>query len=326
MLGPVTAGCRQRLVAHYGQPVSQWLDRVPELLDAAARSWGLRVIGFHDAGHASALAVAASETGAQVVLKAWFDRDRYRYETTALRYWKPVNGRVLRGRDDERAIACLELVGGRPGGTPRPADDYRLVARALARMHAQPLPEQDFPSLDGYLRDTLEPRIVRRLRPYLNEVPRKCVDLGLNAVHAPTQFAPVLLHADLYRENVPFNHEGKPVFLDPLPMIGDAAFDWAFFVVYFDLAGDPVARLRAATEASGIASRALLPWCFTMCLDGLLYYREVGDDRERRMIAVMTALAAEDEAACAAARSRVALRAVKSCNAAPSLVARGQPS
>lgn len=291
VLGPVAASCRERLIGHYGQPAAEWLDGLPEAFGSVARSWGLQLTGYHDAGHASALALAEAEPGTKVILKAWFDRERYRHETAALRHWEPVNGQVLRAHDDERAVACLGLVGGAPGGGPRPADDHRLIAEDLARVHARPPPEGEFPSLAEYLRCTVEPRMLQRLRSYLNEVPRRCVDLGMSAVRAPTHSPPALLHADLYRENVPFDHDGKPVFLDPLPMVGDPAFDWAFFVVYFDLAEDPLPRLNAATEASSVTPRALLPWCLTLCLDGLLYYHEVGDDREPRMVEVMVALA-----------------------------------
>jgi streptomycin 6-kinase len=75
--------------------------------------------------------------------------------------------------------------------------------------------------------------------------------------------------------------------------LGDPAFDWAFFIVYFDLARDPVPRLHAASLVSRIGIRALAPWCLRLCLDGLLYYREASDDREHRMEEVMSALAAE---------------------------------
>jgi streptomycin 6-kinase len=293
MLGPVTTGCRQRLIAHYGGGVAEWLDRVPEVFGSAARSWGLSLISYHDAGHASALALAATDDGTQVMLKAWFDPERYRHETAALRHWEPVNGRIVLAEDDEQAAACLALVGGAPGGRPRPADDHLLVARALARVHAQLPPDHKFPWLEEYLHSTVEPRMLRRLRLNFPGVPRRCVDLGLNTVCTPACSTPVLLHADLYRENVPFGHQGQPVFLDPLPMVGDPAFDWAFFVVYFALADGPVDRLHTAAEASGIAVRVLLPWCLKLCLDGLLYYHEVGDGREARMVKVMIALVGE---------------------------------
>lgn len=293
MLGRVPLGCRQRLTAHYGPTVTGWLDRVPGVVDVAARAWNLRLRGYHDAGHASALALAENGAGEPVVLKAWFDHDRYMLETAALRRWEPLNGRVVRAQDDEWAVACLGLVGELPGGGPRPADDERRVAEALARLHAQLAPAVGFPTLEDYLRRTVEPRILRRLRRFGAAVPQRCVDLGLNAVPMPTRKRPVLLHADLYWENVPFE-QGGPVFLDPLPMLGDPAYDWAFFTVYYDLARDPVARLHVASQVSGIDRRALLPWCLRLCLDGLLYYREVADKREPRMAAVMIALAVEE--------------------------------
>jgi streptomycin 6-kinase len=108
----------------------------------------------------------------------------------------------------------------------------------------------------------------------------------------------VLLHADLYRENVLFDHNGRPVFIDPLPMTGDPVFDWAFWTVYYDLARDPSHRLLTAARVGGICPTRLLPWCLILCLDGLLYYVETADPRITRMIEVMTVLGNTWEIAC----------------------------
>jgi streptomycin 6-kinase len=79
-------------------------------------------------------------------------------------------------------------------------------------------------------------------------------------------------------------------------MVGDAAFDWAFWVVYYDLSTDLIQRLRLAADLSGIAATDVLNLCLTLCVDGLLYYREVGDPRASRMLDVMTSLVARIEA------------------------------
>ncbi|MGH3427377.1 MAG: phosphotransferase, partial [Mycobacteriales bacterium] len=166
----------------------------------------------------------------------------------------------------------------------------------LARLHQLSVPDTAYPKLYDYLSGTVEPRVLQRLRRYGSELPRRCVDLGLAAVPAPTAASKVLLHADLYAENILFDQVGKPVFLDPLPIVGDVAFDWAFFIVYYDHAADPVTRLRAASKASGLGVSALLPWCLRLGLDGLLYYHDTADLRESRMIEVIMLLAAEGEA------------------------------
>jgi streptomycin 6-kinase len=303
-LGRVPAGCRRRLTTHYGPAVTEWLDRVPGLLRDAAAAWGLRLQDYHDAGHASALVQGISPEGQPVMVKAWYDQDRFRRETMALRHWEPINGHVLRASDPGRAVACLTLVGGQPAGRGRPVDAERAVARALARLHRRlPPPRGSAPNLDDYLREEVEPRMRRRLRRYGGSLPRQCVDLGVSASCAPTATSAVLLHADLYQENVPFDRDGRPVFLDPLPMLGDPAFDWSFFVVYFDQAADHAQRLRLAAEESGIPARVLLPWCLRLALDGLLYYRDVGDRRERPMVRTMAVFAAAATAATGRPRS-----------------------
>lgn len=295
-LGPVTPGCRQRLTSHYGPAVAEWLQDVPARIEEAGECWKLRFDGYHDAGHASVLAVARNRDDEQVIVKAWFDRDRYRNEVAALRHWEALNGHVVVAQDDELVVALLAMVGPMPGGARQAIGGDHRVAEALARLHALPVSGARFPMLEDYLHSTVEPRVVQRLRRFGSELPGLSLGQAAHARRVPTRNAPAVLHTDLYQENVPFTVDGQPVFLDPLPMLGDPAFDWAFFVVYFDLARDPLARLHIASQASGIDAHALLSWCLPLCLDGLLHYHQVGDGREPRMRGILTALAAEGRA------------------------------
>jgi streptomycin 6-kinase len=293
VLGRVTPGCRQRLTAHYGSAVAGWLEHVPVRIQDAAECWELCLHGYHDAGHASALAVARDQAGEPVIVKAWFDHDRYRNEVAALRHWEAVNGRVVIAQDDELAVAMLAMVGAKPGGAPQPAGADHRVAEALARLHSLPIAGIGFPTLERYLRSTVEPRVRQRLCRFGSEFPDPSLGISVHTRPVPTSAAPVLLHTDLYQENVPFTTDERPVFLDPLPMLGDPGFDWAFFVVYFDLGHDPLTRLHLAHQAGGIEVRSLVSWCVPLCLDGLLYYHEVGDEREPLMREILATLIAE---------------------------------
>jgi streptomycin 6-kinase len=281
--------CRRRLVDHYGPAVDPWLDAVPALLTEAAARWGLTLVRYHDAGCASSLAVARTTGGQPVLLKAWYERRRYSHEIAALRTWRGQRAPEVLHAAEDLGVAAIELVAGRPGGAPRPPGELEAVALALAELHAVPSPIHTIPRLDEYLATVVLPRINRRLQTVGDGIPAGC----LNALtrldpHAPPQ---VLLHADLYRENVLFDLDRRPMFVDPLPMVGNRALDWAFWVVYYDLLRDPVPRLRLACAVAEIPAAELLPWCLCLCVDGLLYYRETGDPRAPRMADVMAVLA-----------------------------------
>lgn len=295
VLEPVSEGCRRRIVAHYGARACRWLDSVPDLLAQAAHRWNMQVNGYHDAGHASALAVATTSDGEAVMLKAWFDPSRYRSETKALSVWRdgPV-AQLIHTADDLR-IATLALVAEQPAGCALPAGDEDSVARALRHLHT--IDGHDavgiVPPLGEYLAGEVLPRVRRRDQQFGGALPYACRSAGWEAIATlvPSGRRDVLLHADLYRENVAFTSAGRPVFLDPLPMVGDPVFDWAFWTVYYDLARDPVRRLQLSSARAGIAEAELLPWCLMLCFDGMLYYRETADPRADRMVEVMSSLA-----------------------------------
>jgi streptomycin 6-kinase len=290
--GPVTTGARQRLTSHYGPAASQWLNSVPETIADAAAEWNLTVTGYHEMGYASVIALASDGDHLSHVIKAWYDPDRYRREVAALRQWGQPLVPAVTYAADHLAMAALGLVADRPGGAAAPAAEYDTVALSLHRLHSRARAPGGFPSLEGYIDREVRPRIHCRASAIGAKIPRSCLIRGMASVSRlwmrPDER--VLLHGDLYRENVLFDHNGHAVFIDPLPMAGDPVFDWAFWIVYYDLARDPWQRLATAARVCGIRPAGLLPWCLMLCLDGLLYYVETADPRVMRMIEVMTVL------------------------------------
>lgn len=294
-LGEIPAGCRQRLLAHYGPGVAGWLDAAPDLLARAAERWKLSPAGYHDAGHASVIATATTLDGRPLVLKAWADPDRYRREVDALRLWAGGPTADVVEAADDLAVAALELVGGRPGGAERPQRETQMVAAALQGLHTlgrRRSRSAVFPSLADYLDHEVLPRIELRAGTAEAGPWRPLVDATISTLHRleeDTSRATVL-HADLYRENVPFDWLAHPRLIDPLPMVGDPAFDWAFWTVYYDLGHGTDGRLAAAARVSRIPVPELAPWCRLLALDGLLFYLETNDPRAPRMAEVLTGL------------------------------------
>ena len=170
-----------------------------------------------------------------------------------------------------------------------------MVATALQRLHTLGQCRRrpnSFPLLADHLGTGVLPRIRRRMDTLDLDAWRLLVDAAFATPAGLQEDAgrTTVLHGDLYRENVPFDWLGYPRLLDPLPMLGDAAFDWAFWTVYYDLGHGTDERLAAATRISRIPIPVLAPWCRALALDGFLYYLEAGDPRVPRMADVLAGL------------------------------------
>lgn len=296
-LGEVSTECRERLITHYGREISGWLDMVPALLDQAADRWKLTLGAYHDAGHASVVATAGTLDGRPLLLKVWADPSRFRNEVTALRLWAGGPAADVVEVADDLATAALEMIGGQPGGGERPSRELQTVAAALHGLHAfgrRRSRPRDLTRLATYLDQEIRPRVRRRLEavglgPWHDLVNAILPEvLALEEDHGRA----TVLHTDLYRENVLFDWLGHPRFIDPLPMVGDAAFDWAFWSVYYDLGHGTDARLATAARITRIPVPVLAPWCRALAVDGLLYYLETADPRASRMADVLTRLSA----------------------------------
>jgi streptomycin 6-kinase len=288
----VPPGCRRRLTVHYGPSVNSWVDTAPELLTTVAARWSVTLDGYHDAGHASVIATVTDRSGQSLLLKVWPDRDRYTREIYALQLWHRGAEAVVHASDDGLAAAALVTVGGIPGGADRPPHEAGLVATALQRAHEtgrRSAGMPGLPSLHDFVTDEVLPRVRHR---YAVTGMRRLAEHALPYISGLREDPrrQTVLHADLYRENVPFTRGGRPILLDPLPMTGDTAYDWAFWCVYYQLGHGTGRRLYQASRASGIPAEEILPWCLFLSLDGLLYYEETGDSRTSEMTALLNAL------------------------------------
>lgn len=298
VLGDVSDDCRQRLVGHYGPSAVGWIERAPRLLEAAANRWGLSIVGYHDAGHASIVATAVDGQRRPLFLKAWTDPARFRHETSALRFWAGGPAAELVASADDLAVAALDLIDGQPGGGIRPPDEIGAVASALDALHCVGLSRQiaSLPKLADYLRDEMTPRVGARLRTMDLTGWEGPARNGLKSLGElwTSQSVVTVLHGDLYRENVLFSAAKGPVFVDPLPMLGPAAFDWAFWVVYYEVGSGVDERLALALEISGLPEMDIRRWCAVLFLDGLLYYLETSDPRASHFGAAAVAFALHD--------------------------------
>ncbi|MFF4114805.1 aminoglycoside phosphotransferase family protein [Streptomyces sp. NPDC001714] len=295
-LGDVPLGCRRRLLDHYGPAAESWLRDAPFLLAEAAERWQLSLKSYHDAGHASAVALANSLDGRPLILKAWYEPLRYRHETAALRTWAGGPTAEVVDFADDLAVAALELVGSRPGGSVPIGCNRQVVAAALQVVHklGQRRTNPDLPTLDYFVQEVMLPRIRQRARSLDLGTRSALVEevcAGLPSLREdPTRTT--VLHADLYPENVIFDGAGHPRLIDPHPLIGDAAFDWAFWTVYYDLEAEVTERLTTAARMSRIPIPHITPWCRALAVDGLLYYAEIGDPAEPKIEQVLSLLMA----------------------------------
>ncbi|SES49336.1 aminoglycoside phosphotransferase family protein [Actinokineospora terrae] len=294
MLAPrLPLGTVKRLTEHYGSSVEEWLGDVENVVLRVAERNGLRVVGYHDAGWTSVIAVGVTQSAQSVVIKALPDRNRFMREVAALRHWHGRGVCALMGVDEPDQVLITELVGGRPGGGPRPTDHVERVAASLSCLHQDEVPPSpDLPELVSYYQETVIPRIERRSRIFAKVVGPRLVATALD--HARTLCVDrghrALLHSDLYAENVAFDHKGRPVFIDPHAIIGSPAYDWAFWAVYYQFDTGFQQRLDLCfAQAADLAEEAI-QWMVTLAVDGALYYLENEEPQVDSMLRVLQAL------------------------------------
>lgn len=202
---------------------SEWLDRLPRLAAECAEEWSLE-LGEPFRGSNMALVVPAG----RAVLKVGFPGGGTEREAEGLRHWAGRGAVTLLAHDPVRHALLVERCD--PGThLGRGEDDIlRVAADLLRRLWRPPTAAARFPLLGdelGRWADDLPAQWDGLGRPF----ERALVDEAIAAVRelGAAQVGEVVLHGDFHSGNVLRAQREPWLVIDPIPVVGDRAFDAA---------------------------------------------------------------------------------------------------
>ncbi|NHT18235.1 aminoglycoside phosphotransferase family protein [Cellulomonas sp. IC4_254] len=283
-----------------------WIGRLPDLVDRAARRWGLALGAPFRSGSASWCAPATDAAGRDLVLKVSFPHDEARDEAAVLRAW---GGRGAVPLVDVHAGDWALLLGRARPGTPmravRTPATRRLAEAAdvLRELHAAPAPA-GLPALADVARglaDLAAERAGRgtaagvRLDPGL----LRAADATLRGAGAAGPS--VSLHGDYNPGNLLLTGAGagaRWVAIDPKALSGDPAYDvWPLLEQVGDpwRTPDPVRTLRdrllLVAERAGLDGAGAARWSVARGVEAALWVWHHGSGRPGAVRAVHGTLA-----------------------------------
>jgi streptomycin 6-kinase len=234
------------IVRHFGRAGRAWLQQLPARVEHYTRLWKLKIEYHFTGGLMSCCLAVNTRDGEAAVLKLDGPWTPARTEIAALTLWHGKGAPSLLGSDPAGGAMLLERI--EPGSTYEVGQtqaDARELAKLLCHLHT-PSPTsklaQDFPPLA----DVVDTRITTAgdeaaarsqaeaavLQPTLDRA-RRTVEMLLNRWDGHA----VILHGDLEDRNILQCRRRGLAAIDPLPCIGDPAYDagyWAASAVTND--------------------------------------------------------------------------------------------
>jgi streptomycin 6-kinase len=211
----------------------EWLDRLPEVVQACADAWGLRLGEPYNGGKVGlALRVERSD-GSPAVLKINFpDRDT-EHEAIALGLWRGIGAVRLLEYDDELCALLIERCdpGNQLSDVPDEDEANTAAARVLASIWRPPPKSHPF----GLLADDAASR-VKELPARWNALGRPferlLLDAGVAAYRelGQAQEGAVVCHQDFHGGNILRATREPWLAIDPKPLVGERAFDTAWLL------------------------------------------------------------------------------------------------
>lgn len=261
---PIPTSLVENLAFNLGEAQAlAWLDGAIVHARALAEAWDLRPVEVLSGGSMSLCMRCATADDEELVLKVPADLGAGAAEIAALKAWGG-NGAARVVREDRATSSMLMNFLGRVGGGDYGLDD---VVGLADRLHdGDPR---------GYPFDTVEENLSRRIvwaaeRFREHDYARHRGDLALaeklvdELVYSePRQ---VLLHGDLQAKNLIMSGSVLTA-VDPLPVLGPALFDVAFWIAK-TVHAEPTLRYveRVATLRPRLDATALLRWTWALAV------------------------------------------------------------
>lgn len=246
-----------------------WLARLPECIAACVERWQVTLGEPFENSYVSIVFPATLDDGSPAVLKIQYPHTESEHEGEALRRWNGDGAVRLFDEDAEHHALLLERC--EPGDHLSGIDGeaaLEVLVELLPRLWVGA--DAPFRSLGAEAAGwstTLPARWERAAKPF--EI--ALLDTALEALDrlSKTQSESVLVHQDLYGDNVLRAVREPWLVIDPKPLAGERAFSLAPIIRSREFghgAGQVVGRLNRLTEALAIDRERARLWALAQTL------------------------------------------------------------
>jgi len=209
---------------------TEWLERLPALVEECAEIWSLRVGEPYTGGNVSWVAPVEVPYWGLAVLKVVFPEPESELEGSALVHWRGEGAVLHYLSDPDRCALVVERCDPSTPlwSVPDEEKANRIAAAVLRRLWRRIPDEHRFRLLADVAAawaEELPERWERNGRPYERSLLDEAVAFLRDA--GPAQRGPVLCHQDFHGGNVLRAARELWLAIDPKPLVGEREFDTA---------------------------------------------------------------------------------------------------
>lgn len=262
----------------------EWAARLPATVSQLSEQWRLRFEAPFDECHVSLTAPVTRADGTAAVCKIPMPEMEFRFaagaarhgEAEALRWWNGDGSIRLVDTDEETGAMLIErcVPGTNLAHDVVPESADKVAADLLRRLHVQPPPDATIlrlTAMTANMAALCEQRYDAAGQPFEREL----LDEALEVLRDDAPTPEVLLHGDCHHANILAAQREPWLAIDPLPMIGDPAYDAVQYLLFRkgDLP-DPSREWRPAVrhfcECAGLDDSRVLGWIFARLIGDTL--------------------------------------------------------
>jgi len=270
--GPQIPAGMSRFVAHYfGASGRAWLDQLPGVIDSAAARWGLEIEHALEGGLLSCVLAVRCRGGGAAVLKIAGPWTAARHEAVALEHWDGGPAPRLLDFDERLSALLLERIW--PGDAPAEVSCDQ-AAQLIRALHARPPTSAQIAVLPS-LAELVEDRFATAGAEAAARSETDFADLAPRIQRARLAAAELLggfpgpgmlVHGDLEQRNIVRCQRRCLAAIDPMPCVGDPAYDAAYWAAEGQQTAGLDQRCRAVARQACLDPGRVLRWASIITL------------------------------------------------------------